>query len=692
MEKKPYYITTAIAYASGKPHIGNTYEIVLADAIARYKRFQGYDVRFQTGTDEHGQKIELKAEAAGITPKQYVDKTAGDIRTIWDLMNTSYDKFIRTTDEYHEKQVQKMFKKMYDKGDIYKSEYEGWYCTPCESFWTDSQLVDGKCPDCGRDVEKAREEAYFFKMSKYADRLMKHIEEHPEFIQPVSRKNEMVNNFLKPGLQDLCVSRTSFKWGIPVDFDPKHVVYVWLDALTNYITGLGYDVDGNDDAMFAKYWPCDLHLIGKDIIRFHTLYWPIFLMSLDLPLPKQVFGHPWLLTAAGKSQEGIKMSKSRGNVIYADDLARIFGVDAVRFFVIHEMPFENDGVISWELMVERYNSMLANILGNLVKRTISMTNKYFEGVVEDKGVREPVDEDLKNVILNAVKIATEKMDQLRVADALTAVFDIFRRSNKYIDETEPWVLSKDPEKSDRLKTVMYNLTEAINIGASVLESFMPETAESILKEINAEKRELSDMDKWGLYKSGTKVTSEPATLFERKKEEDVMQEVEKIEAAQIAAFEAAQAKENGPEAASEESSLTAEGDGMPEDTDEDGDCLPDTKIGDFEKKPEITYDDFAKIEFRVGKILHAEEVKKSKKLLKFKVQVGSETRTILSGIKKAYNPEDLVGKRVMIVANLAPRAIAGEESQGMIIAAEDNDGNIALMTPMSKMPSGSVIC
>ncbi|HAP34010.1 MAG TPA: methionine--tRNA ligase [Lachnospiraceae bacterium] len=690
MEKKPYYITTAIAYASGKPHIGNTYEIVLADAIARYKRFQGYDVRFQTGTDEHGQKIEMKAEAAGVTPKQFVDDTAGQIKTIWDLMNTSYDKFIRTTDEYHEKQVQKMFKKMYDKGDIYKSEYEGWYCTPCESFWTDSQLVDGKCPDCGRSVEKAREEAYFFKMSKYADRLMKHIEEHPEFIQPVSRKNEMVNNFLKPGLQDLCVSRTSFKWGIPVDFDPKHVVYVWLDALTNYITGLGYDVDGNNDPKFNKYWPCDLHLIGKDIIRFHTLYWPIFLMSLDLPLPKQVFGHPWLLTAAGKSQEGIKMSKSRGNVIYADDLAALFGVDAVRFFVIHEMPFENDGVISWELMVERYNSMLANILGNLVKRTISMTNKYFNGVVEDKGVCEPVDEDLKTTILNAVKTATDKMDQLRVADALTAVFDIFRRSNKYIDETEPWVLSKDEAKADRLKTVMYNLTEALNIGASVLESFMPETAEAILKEINAEKRALSDMDKWGLYKSGSKVTSEPATLFDRKKEEDVMKEVEKIEAAQRAAFEAQQTKDT----ASQETDVDkdAADDGMPEDIDENGDCAPDTNISDPEKKPEVTYDDFAKLEFRVGKILHAEEVKKSKKLLKFKVQIGSEVRTILSGIKKAYAPQDLVGKRVMIVANLAPRMIAGEESQGMIIAAEDNDGNLALMTPMSKMPSGSIIC
>ncbi|HAT01784.1 MAG TPA: methionine--tRNA ligase [Oribacterium sp.] len=680
MEKKPYYITTAIAYASGKPHIGNTYEIVLADAIARYKRFQGFDVRFQTGTDEHGQKIEEKAAAAGKTPKQFVDETAGEIKTIWDLMNTSYDKFIRTTDEYHEKQVQKMFKYMHDKGDIYKSEYEGWYCTPCESFWTDSQLVDGKCPDCGRTVEKAKEEAYFFKMSKYADRLMQYIEEHPEFIQPVSRKNEMVNNFLKPGLQDLCVSRTSFTWGIPVAEDPKHVVYVWLDALTNYITGLGYDLDGNHDELFEKYWPADLHLIGKDIIRFHTLYWPIFLMSLDLPLPKQVFGHPWLLQAGGK------MSKSKGNVIYADDLVDLFGVDAVRFFVVHEMPFENDGVISWELMVERYNAMLANILGNLVKRTISMTNKYFGGVVTNAGAAEEVDEDLKNTILNAVKTTSEKMDQLRVADALTAVFEIFRRSNKYIDETEPWVLAKDEAKSARLQTVMYNLTEAITIGASLLESFMPETAESILKQVNTGKRSLEEMDRFGLYPSGNKVVADPETLFERKNLEDVMKVVKEIEAKQKAALQESQG-----EAVKENAAADAE-DGMPEGLDENGDAYPDTKISDPEIKPTIEYDDFDKVQLRIGKVLHAEEVKKSKKLLRLTVQVGSEKRTILSGIKKFYAPEDLVGKHVMIVANLAPRVIAGEESQGMIVAAEDDDGNIALMAPMTKMPAGSQIC
>lgn len=688
MEKKPYYITTAIAYASGKPHIGNTYEIVLADAIARFKRFQGYEVQFQTGTDEHGQKIEQKAEAAGMTPKAYVDKVAGEIKDIWDLMNTSYDKFIRTTDPYHEKQVQKIFQKMLAKDDIYKSEYEGWYCTPCESFWTDSQLKDGKCPDCGRPVERAREEAYFFRMQKYADRLMKHIEEHPEFIQPVSRKNEMVNNFLKPGLQDLCVSRTSFRWGIPVESDPKHVVYVWLDALTNYITGLGYDADGNHTESFRHFWPADLHLIGKDIIRFHTLYWPIFLMSLDIPLPKQVFGHPWLLTAAGKSQDGIKMSKSRGNVIYADDLVKLFGVDAVRFFVIHEMPFENDGVISWELMVERFNTMLANILGNLVKRTVSMSNKYFGGVVTDAGVREAVDEDLKNTILSAVQTAQEKMDQLRVADALTAVFEIFRRSNKYIDETEPWVLAKDEANADRLRTVMYNLTEALVIGASVLESFMPETAEAILREIHAEKRSVEELSDWGRYPSGTQVTTEPDTLFERKKLEDVMAEVEKIEAAQREAYAKEQAAAGGQETAAE----TASDDGMPEGRDENGDALPDTVISDPEPKAEVTYEDFAKLQFRIGKILHAEEVKKSKKLLRLKVQLGSEIRTILSGIKKFYGPEDLIGKRVMIVANLAPREIAGELSQGMIVAAEDSEGNLALMTPMSKIPSGSMIC
>ncbi len=686
MEKKPYYITTAIAYASGKPHIGNTYEIVLADAIARFKRFEGYDVRFQTGTDEHGQKIEEKAKAAGVTPKEYVDKVAGEIKTIWDLMNTSYDKFIRTTDADHELQVQKMFKKMYEKGDIYKGAYEGWYCTPCESFWTESQLVDGKCPDCGRPVQKAHEEAYFFKMSKYADRLMKHIEEHPEFIQPVSRKNEMVNNFLKPGLQDLCVSRTSFKWGIPVDFDPKHVVYVWLDALSNYATGLGLDIDGNSDELYYKYWPADLHLIGKDIIRFHTLYWPIFLMSLDLPLPKQVFGHPWLLTAAGKSEEGVKMSKSRGNVIYADDLVRLFGVDAVRFFVIHEMPFENDGVISWELMAERYNSMLANILGNLVKRTVSMSNKYFDGVVTNAGVSEEVDEDLKATVLKAVKTSVDKMEELRVADALTAVFEIFRRSNKYIDETEPWVLARDEEKFARLQTVMYNLTEAITIGASLLESFMPETSAAILKQLNTEARALEDMEQFGLYPSGNKVVENPETLFERKKLEDVLAEVEKIEEKQRAAYEAQQA------ASSSEEKAEDDGDLMPSKIEEDGDVKPDKNGIDVEAKPEVTYDDFDKLQFRVGKIIHAEEVKKSKKLLLFKIQIGSETRQILSGIKSAYKPEDLIGKRVMVLCNLKPRMIAGYESQGMILSAEDADGNLAVMTPMSIMPAGAEIC
>ena len=685
--KKPYYITTAIAYASGKPHIGNTYEIVLADAIARFKREQGYDVRFQTGTDEHGQKIQEKAEAAGITPKEYVDRVAANIKDIWDMMNTSYDRFIRTTDPDHEKQVQKMFKKMYDQGDIYKGAYEGWYCTPCESFWTDSQLVDGKCPDCGREVKKAKEEAYFFRMSKYADRLMKHIEEHPEFIQPVSRKNEMVNNFLKPGLQDLCVSRTSFNWGIPVDFDPKHVTYVWLDALSNYITGVDYDVDGNNGPLY-KYWPADLHLIGKDIIRFHTLYWPIFLMSLGEPLPKQVFGHPWLLQAGGK------MSKSKGNVIYADDLVRLFGVDAVRFFVMHEMPFENDGVISWELMVERYNSMLANILGNLVKRTVSMTNKYFGGTVENAGVTAPVDEDLKAVVLDAVKRCEAKMEELRVADALTAIFDIFRRSNKYIDETEPWVLGKDPENAGRLHTVMYNLTESITIGASLLASFMPETSEKILREINAEKRALEEMQQFGLYPSGNKVTDNPETLFDRKKLEDVMQEVAKIEAAQAAAF----AKEN-PAAAAEAAQASASAAGqnaapaeaMPSALDENGDAAPDKNPIDIEAKPEISYDDFAKLQLRVGKILHAEAVKKSKKLLLFKIQIGSEVRQILSGIKSQYQPEDLVGKRVVVLTNLAPREIMGYESQGMILSAEDAEGHLGVLSPLTVMPAGAEI-
>lgn len=673
MEKKAYYITTAIAYASGKPHIGNTYEIVLADAIARFKRFEGYDVFFQTGTDEHGQKIEQKAREAGIEPAQYVDGVVGEIRAIWDLMNTSYDKFMRTTDPYHEKQVQKIFRKMYEKGDIYKGVYEGWYCTPCESFWTDSQLVDGKCPDCGRPVERASESSYFFRMSKYADRLMKHIEEHPEFIQPVSRKNEMVNNFLKPGLQDLSVSRTVFKWGIPVDFDPENVIYVWLDALTNYITGLGYDVDGNSSERFHRYWPADLHLIGKDIIRFHTLYWPIFLMSLELPLPKQVFGHPWLLTAAGKSEEGVKMSKSRGNVIYADELVRLFGVDAVRFFVIHEMPFENDGVISWELMAERYNGMLANILGNLVKRSISMSNKYFGGIVRDSGAAEPVDEDLKETVLKNVRAIVAKMDELRVADALDLLFDIFRRSNKYIDETEPWLLAKEEGKSARLETVLYNLTEAIVIGASVLESFMPKTAEEILRQLNTEARPLEQMDRFGLYPSGTRVTGDPKALFERKDLKQLLSEVEKL------------SKESG--ASGEEKGKSSAGEGETPESASEG----ESPIL-MEKKAEIGYEDFEKLQFRVGKILSAEEVKKSKKLLRFEVLVGEEKLQILSGIKSFYRPEELVGKKVMVLCNLKPRMIAGYESQGMILSAEGHGGELALMTPMRDMPSGAGIC
>lgn len=673
MEKKAYYITTAIAYASGKPHIGNTYEIVLADAIARFKRFEGYDVFFQTGTDEHGQKIEQKAREAGMEPGQYVDGVVGEIRAIWDLMNTSYDKFMRTTDPYHEKQVQKIFRKMYEKGDIYKGVYEGWYCTPCESFWTDSQLVDGKCPDCGRPVERASESSYFFRMSKYADRLMKHIEEHPEFIQPVSRKNEMVNNFLKPGLQDLSVSRTVFKWGIPVDFDPENVIYVWLDALTNYITGLGYDVDGNSSERFHRYWPANLHLIGKDIIRFHTLYWPIFLMSLGLPLPKQVFGHPWLLTAAGKSEEGVKMSKSRGNVIYADELVRLFGVDAVRFFVIHEMPFENDGVISWELMAERYNGMLANILGNLVKRSIAMSNKYFGGIVRDSGAAEPVDEDLKETVLKNVRAIVAKMDELRVADALDLLFDIFRRSNKYIDETEPWLLAKEEGKSARLETVLYNLTEAIVIGASVLESFMPKTAEEILRQLNTEARPLEQMDRFGLYPSGTRVTGDPKALFERKDLKQLLSEVEKL------------SKESG--AFGEEKGKSSAGEGETPESAAEG----ESPIL-MEKKAEIGYEDFEKLQFRVGKILSAEEVKKSKKLLRFEVLVGEEKLQILSGIKSFYRPEELVGKKVMVLCNLKPRMIAGYESQGMILSAEGHGGELALMTPMRDMPSGAGIC
>ena len=654
-KKKPYYITTAIAYASGKPHIGNTYEIVLADSIARYKRAQGYDVFFQTGTDEHGQKIEEKAEAAGITPKEFVDKAAGEIKRIWDLMNTSYDKFIRTTDADHEAQVQKIFKKLYDQGDIYKGAYEGLYCTPCESFWTPSQLVDGKCPDCGREVKPAKEEAYFFRMSKYAPQLIEYINSHPEFIQPVSRKNEMMNNFLLPGLQDLCVSRTTFDWGIPVTFDPKHVTYVWLDALTNYITGVGYDCDGNSTDQFKKYWPADLHLIGKDIIRFHTIYWPIFLMALGVPLPKQVFGHPWLLQGDGK------MSKSKGNVLYADTLVDFFGVDAVRYFVLHEMPFENDGVISWELMVERMNSDLANILGNLVNRTISMSNKYFGGVVENKGVAEAVDEDLKAVVLEEVKKVDAKMAQLRVADAITEIFGIFRRCNKYIDETTPWTLAKDEAKKDRLATVLYNLTEAITIGASLLESFMPETSEKILAQLNTKKRELDEMDTFGLYLSGNKVTDKPEILFARMDIKEVMAKVEEMRAA------AAEAAKPAEEA--------AEDDGI-----------------DLEPKAEITYDDFAKLQFQIGEIVKCEAVPKSKKLLCSQVKIGTKTRQIVSGIKAHYSPEEMVGKKVMVVTNLKPAKLAGVVSEGMILCAEDAEGNLSLMVPEEKMPAGAEIC
>ena len=651
MEKQKYYITTAIAYTSGKPHIGNTYEVVLADAIARYKRQQGYDVFFQTGTDEHGQKIELKAEEAGITPKEFVDNVSTEIRRIWDLMNTSYDKFIRTTDEDHEKQVKKIFKKMYAKGDIYKGHYEGMYCTPCESFFTESQLVDGKCPDCGRPCVPAKEEAYFFKMSKYADKLIDYINTHPDFIQPESRKNEMMNNFLLPGLQDLCVSRTSFKWGIPVDFDPKHVVYVWLDALTNYITGIGYDCDGESTEQFKQLWPADLHLIGKDIIRFHTIYWPIFLMSLDLPLPKQVFGHPWLLQGDGK------MSKSKGNVLYADELVDFFGVDAVRYFVLHEMPFENDGVITWELMVERLNSELANTLGNLVNRTISMSNKYFGGVVENKGVAEPVDDDLKNFILSVPAKVNEKMDKLRVADAMTEVFTIFKRCNKYIDETMPWALAKDEEKKDRLATVLYNLVEGICIGATLLKSFMPETTERILAQLSAEDRTLENLNTFGLYPSGNKVTEKPEILFARLDLKEVL--------AKVAELHPPKAEE-------------------PEEEKED--------VIDIEAKPEITFDDFEKLQFQVGKIISCEEVKKSKKLLCSQVQIGSQVRQIVSGIKAHYSAEEMVGKRVMVVTNLKPAKLAGILSEGMILCAEDADGNLSLMVPEKEMPAGAEIC
>ena len=658
MDKKKFYMTTAIAYTSGKPHIGNTYEIVLADSIARFKREQGYDVFFQTGTDEHGQKIELKAEEAGITPKEFVDNVSTEIKRIWDLMNTSYDKFIRTTDADHEAQVQKIFKKLYDQGDIYKGYYEGLYCTPCESFFTESQLVDGKCPDCGRPVTPAKEEAYFFKMSKYAPRLIDYINTHPEFIQPVSRKNEMMNNFLLPGLQDLCVSRTSFTWGIPVSFDPKHVTYVWLDALTNYITGIGYDCDGNSSEQFNKLWPADLHLIGKDIIRFHTIYWPIFLMALDLPLPKQVFGHPWLLQGDGK------MSKSKGNVIYADDLVDLFGVDAVRYFVLHEMPFENDGVITWELLVERMNSDLANTLGNLVNRTISMSNKYFGGVVTKTGAAEEVDDDLKAVVTATKAKVAAKMEELRVADAMTEIFGLFKRCNKYIDETMPWALAKDEAKKDRLEEVLYNLVESITIGACLLESFMPETTEKILAQLNAEKRSYEELDQFGLYVSGNKVTDQPQILFQRLDVKEVMEKVEVIQAKQKAAMAAASQEEEKEEEA----------------------------VIDLEPKEEITFEDFGKMQFQVGEIISCEPVKKSKKLLCFQVKVGSQVRQIVSGIKAYYKPEDTIGMKVMVLTNLKPAKLAGMMSEGMLLCAEDAEGNVCLMTPEKAMPAGAEIC
>ncbi|MST73742.1 methionine--tRNA ligase [Roseburia sp. MUC/MUC-530-WT-4D] len=663
-KKGKFYMTTAIAYTSGKPHIGNTYEIILADAIARYRRAEGYDVYFQTGTDEHGQKIQEKAEAAGITPKEFVDQVSGEVKRIWDLVNASYDNFIRTTDEDHEKCVKKIFKKLYDQGDIYKSSYEGLYCTPCESFWTESQLVDGKCPDCGREVKPAKEEAYFFKMSKYADRLIDYINTHPDFIQPVSRKNEMMNNFLLPGLQDLCVSRTSFSWGIPVDFDPKHVVYVWLDALTNYITKIGYDPDGSSD-LFKKNWPADLHLIGKDIVRFHTIYWPIFLMALDLPLPKQVFGHPWLL------QGGEKMSKSKGNVIYADDLVDLFGVDATRYFVLHEMPFENDGVITWDLVIERYNSDLANILGNLVNRTVSMSNKYFDGVVKSTGVTEDVDADLKAVVTGTKARTAEKMEKLRVADAITEVFALFRRCNKYIDETTPWVLAKDEAKKDRLSEVLYNLVESITIGASLLHSFLPETAEKIVAQLNTTLRDYDDLDQFGLYENGNKVTETPAILFARLDAKEVMPKIEEIKAAQKAEYEAEQKKLAGENADSS-----------------DG----DETVIDIEAKDEITFDDFTKMQFQVGEIIACEAVEKSKKLLCSQVKIGSQVKQIVSGIRKYYSPEEMVGKKVMVLVNLKPAKLAGVLSEGMLLCAEDENGELALMTPEKSMPSGAEIC
>ena len=647
MAKKPYYITTAIAYTSGKPHIGNTYEIVLADSIARYKRFLGYDVRFQTGTDEHGQKIEQKAAEAGITPKEFVDQTAGEIKRIWDLMNTSYDKFIRTTDADHEKQVQKIFKKLYDKGDIYKGEYEGMYCTPCESFFTSSQLIDGKCPDCGRECQPAKEEAYFFRLSKYTDKLIQHINSHPEFIQPEARKNEMMNNFLLPGLQDLCVSRTSFKWGIPVDFDDKHVIYVWIDALTNYITGLGYDVDGNSDAMFKKYWPADLHLIGKDILRFHTIYWPIMLMALDLPLPKQVFGRPWLIQSDGK------MSKSKGNVIYADDLVEMFGVDAVRYFLLHEMPFENDGVISWELIVERMNSDLANTLGNLVNRTISMSNKYFNGIVRNTEVNEPIDEELKKLALETPLKVTKAMEKLRVADAITEIFALFKRCNKYIDETMPWALAKEEAAHPRLETVLYNLVESITIGAVLLKSFMPETAEKILTQLNAKDRECDQLGIFGMYPNNTKVTENPEILFARLDVEEVLADLERRR---------------------EEAKINQYGPGI-----------------DVEAKEEIDIDYFDKVQLQMGQIIACEEVKKSKKLLCSQVKIGSQIRQIVSGIKPQYTPEEMVGKKVVVVTNLKPATLAGVKSEGMLLCAEDENGTLSLLTSEKDMPHGAEI-
>ena len=661
MPKKPYYITTAIAYTSGKPHIGNTYEVVLADSIARYKRYVGYDVRFQTGTDEHGQKIEIKAFENLSTPKEFVDETSAEIKRIWDLMNTSYDKFIRTTDDYHEKQVQKIFKKLYDQGDIYKGQYEGMYCTPCESFFTKAQLVDGKCPDCGREVQPAKEEAYFFKLSKYADRLIEHINTHPDFIQPESRKNEMMNNFLLPGLQDLCVSRTSFKWGIPVDFDPGHIVYVWIDALTNYITGLGYDVDGNSDELYHRYWPADLHLIGKDIIRFHTIYWPCILMALGEPLPKQVFGHPWLIQSDGK------MSKSRGNVIYADDMVDLFGVDAVRYFLLHEMPFENDGVISWELVIERINSELANTLGNLVNRTISMSNKYFDGVVTNAGAHEPVDDDLKAVVTDTRLRVNACMDKLRVADAITEIFALFKRCNKYIDETMPWALAKDPENADRLNTVLYNLVESIVVGASLLEPYMPETSEKILKQLNAEKRRVTELSNFGLYPSGNKVTDQPEILFARIDAPKMLEEIEKRFPSKVVEEEPKPEKKAKKEEKVEIPTL------------------------DAVVKEEITIDEFSRMQLQMGEIISCEEVTKSKKLLCSQVKVQGRTLQIVSGIKHYYTPEQMVGKKVVVITNLKPTKLAGVLSEGMLLCAEDFDGNLALLTAEKDMPAGAMI-